>query len=250
MPFPLYLSVGFGLVVLATAVLFWWVLRRSAVPSTVRNAGKVLIALFVWVDIQAALSLFGVYSGDMHHLPPKLVLFGIGPALLALLVLLATRKGRAFMDSIPLAQLTYLHTLRLPVELVLYGLALHKTIPDVMTFEGHNVDILAGITAPFVAYWAATAVKPNRGFLLFWNIVCLGLLLNIVVHAFLSAPTPLQRFGFGQPNVAIFYFPISMLPTFVVPMVLFAHVVAIRQLLKPRENAGLDYTQPIPTSEF
>lgn len=68
--------------------------------------------------------------------------------------------------------------------------------------------------------------------LLVWNIICLSLLLNVVVNALLSVPSPVQRFAFEQPNVAIWYFPFVWLPGCVVPLVLLAHVAAIRQLLK------------------
>jgi hypothetical protein len=68
--------------------------------------------------------------------------------------------------------------------------------------------------------------------ILIWNFICLGLLVNIVVNALLSAPSPLQKFAFDQPNIAILYFPYSWLPTFVVPLVLFAHLASIQQLLK------------------
>jgi hypothetical protein len=101
-----------------------------------------------------------------------------------------------------------------------------------MTFEGRNFDILAGITAPFVAYVGITKGKLNKSVLLIWNILCLGLLLNIVINALLSAPSPIQQFAFDQPNVAILNFPYSWLPTCIVPIVLFAHLAAIRQLTR------------------
>lgn len=64
------------------------------------------------------------------------------------------------------------------------------------------------------------------------NIICLGLLFNIIVNALFSAPSPIQKFAFEQPNIAILYFPFSLLPTFIVPIVLLGHLVSIRQLLK------------------
>jgi hypothetical protein len=103
-----------------------------------------------------------------------------------------------------------------------------------MTFEGRNFDILAGITAPIIAYFSLKKVKLSRNVVLVWNIICLGLLINIVVNGFLSAPSPLQQLAFDQPNIAILNFPFSWLPTFIVPLVLFGHLVSIRQLLKPK----------------
>lgn len=101
-----------------------------------------------------------------------------------------------------------------------------------MTFEGRNYDILAGITAPFIAYFGFTQRKISRQLIVAWNFIALALLLNIIVNALLSAPTPLQKFAFDQPNIAIVNFPFSWLPTFIVPMVLFVHLASIRQLLQ------------------
>jgi hypothetical protein len=67
--------------------------------------------------------------------------------------------------------------------------------------------------------------------LLLWNFICLGLLINIVVNAVLSAPSVFQQFAFGQPNTAILYFPFVWLPCCVVPLVLLAHLTSIRKLL-------------------
>lgn len=130
--------------------------------------------------------------------------------------------------------LTYVHLIRIPVELVLYGLFINAAITELMSFEGRNFDILAGMTAPFVGYFGISRSKMGKISLLAWNFVCLGLLLNIVINALLSAPSPFQQFGFDQPNVAILNFPVSWLPAFIVPLVLFPHLAVIRKLIKHR----------------
>jgi hypothetical protein len=99
-----------------------------------------------------------------------------------------------------------------------------------MTFDGSNFDILAGLTAPLVYYQAFVRKKLTQRMLLLWNIACLGLLINIVLTAILAAPTPFQQTAFDQPNIAISYFPFIWLPSVVVPIVLIAHLVAIRRL--------------------
>ncbi|MFD2555125.1 hypothetical protein [Sphingobacterium tabacisoli] len=135
------------------------------------------------------------------------------------------------MNGLSIIKITYLNIVRIPVELVLFWLFLNGAIPELMTFEGRNFDIIAGITAPIVAYFGLVKGKVNRKIILGWNFVCLGLLMNIVIHAFLSAPSPVQKIAFEQPNIAILNFPFSWLPTFIVPVVLFGHLVSIRQLL-------------------
>ena len=164
------------------------------------------------------------------------MLIGILPTILTIILLFATSKGRQFIDSLPLKNLTYLNIVRIPVEIVLFWLFLNMAIPELMTFEGRNFDILAGITAPIVAYFGLTKTKLNRQTILIWNFICLGLLINIVVNALFSAPSPIQKFAFEQPNIAILNFPFSWLPTFIVPIVLFGHLTSIRQLIRQKMN--------------
>ncbi|HPI55309.1 MAG TPA: hypothetical protein PLU10_11500, partial [Chitinophagaceae bacterium] len=190
------------------------------------------LGLILWLCIQAFLSFKHVYSGSINSLPPKIVLFGVLPNIIFIALLFFTKSGRHFIDGLPIKNLTYLHSIRIPVEIVLWYLFLNKTIPEEMTFDGRNFDILAGLTAPLIAYAGFSNLKLNKAVILIWNFICLGLLINIGVIGFLSAPTPFQKFGFEQPNIALLYFPFSWLISFIVPMVLFAHLVSIKQLIK------------------
>lgn len=112
-----------------------------------------------------------------------------------------------------------------------------------MTFEGRNFDILAGISALLVYYFAfkknentSNISQKAKLVLIIWNLVSLCFLLNIVVLAILSAKTPFQQVGFEQPNVAVTYFPFNWLPSVVVPLVLFSHLAALRQIFFQSTN--------------
>ena len=168
---------------------------------------------------------------DISEKPAKFLL-GAPPTLLCIIVLFLSKKGRKWMSGLNLKTLTLLHTVRVPVEIVLYWLFLYEKVPELMTFEGRNFDILAGLTAPFVYYFGFVKKKLGRNVILIWNCIGLMLLLNIVTNAILSAPLPFQQFAFEQPNIAIFYLPFIWLPTFVVPIVLFSHLVAIQWFSK------------------
>jgi hypothetical protein len=177
---------------------------------------------------QTVLTLNDFYSKTTQ---PRFLLL-VAPAAIAIIALFSTSKGRSFLDQMNLPDLTILHTIRIPVELVLYYLFVVKAIPEIMTFEGRNLDIIAGITAPIVYYFGFKSNKIPAWGLIFWNILCIGLLINIIVIAILSTKTPFQQFGFDQPNIAVTYFPFSWLPSVVVPLVLLSHLVSIRQLIK------------------
>lgn len=229
---PTYVSLTFGLTTFATLQLFIWAIRNSNSERIRRKATPIFIGLTLWLTIQAVLTFKNVYNADTNSFPPKIMLIGILPTILTIILLFATSKGRQFIDSLPLKNLTYLNIVRIPVEIVLLWLFLNKAIPELMTFEGRNFDIIAGITAPFIAYFGLTKNNVNRQVILIWNFICLGLLINIVVNALFSVPSPIQKFAFDQPNIAILNFPFSWLPTFIVPIVLFGHLTSIRQLLK------------------
>ena len=229
---PIYITLSFTLTTVATWLLFIWAIKNSNSEFTRKKAIPISIFLIIWLAIQGTLTFKNIYAFDVNTFPPKILLFGLLPTMLIILFLFITKNGKLFIDSLPLKNLTYLNMIRIPVEVILLWLFLNKAIPEIMTFEGRNFDIIAGITAPFVAYLGFSKKIISRKTILVWNIICLGLLINIVVIALLSSETPIQKFGFNQPNIAIANFPFSWLATFIVPIVIFGHLVSIRQLLK------------------
>lgn len=232
---PVYISLIFGLTTVVTLILFIRAMKNSNYERK-HISVKILAGLVLWLMLQAILTKNNVYSSDINSFPPKILLFGILPPILSIVIIFITKRGRQFMDNFLLKNITYLNMVRIPVEMVLYWLFLNELVPGLMTFEGRNFDIIAGITAPIIAYFGFQKGKINRKIILLWNFIGLGLLLNIVVNAFLSAPSPIQQFAFEQPNIAILHFPFSWLPTFIVPVILLGHLVSIRQLLNRIEK--------------
>ncbi len=227
---PIYISITFGLTTLATLLLLYWSVKNSAADKAKQLATKIFIGGIIWLSIQSAFAINNVYNSNTDSLPPKIVAFGLLPIFLLIGLLFITKKGKQFIDSLPLVNITYIHIVRIPVEIVLFWLFINKTVPELMTFEGRNFDILSGISAPLIAYFGITKGKINKKIILIWNFICLGLLFNIVIHAILSSPFPFQQLAFDQPNIAVLNFPFVWLPTFIVPVVLFSHLVSIRQL--------------------
>ena len=164
-------------------------------------------------------------------MPPRLML-AIMPPMLGILLLFLTKKGGNYIDGMDIKLLTALHIVRIPVELVLFWLFIYKAVPQLMTFEGRNFDILSGITAPFIYYFGFIKKMLSTQILVIWNFACLILLFNIVIHAIFSAPFPFQALAFDQPNVGVLYFPFVWLPCCAVPLVLLSHLATLRQLIK------------------
>lgn len=229
---PIYISLTFGITTVATLIVFIWTIKNSKHGLIRKKTIPICIILIIWLIIQGTLSLKDSYTFDVTIFPPKILLFGLLPTIVMIVFLFVFKKGRVFIDSLPIKNLTYLNTVRIPVEIVLLWLFLNGSVPEIMTFEGRNFDIIAGVTAPLAAYYCFTRKVISRKAILVWNIICLGLLINIIAIALLSSSSPIQKFGFDQPNIAISNFPFSWLPTFIVPIVIFGHLVSIRQLLK------------------
>lgn len=218
---PIHINAVFGI----TTFLTVWLFYKAA-----NNSKTFLVITIVWLAIQSVISVSGFYVVTSAT-PPRFPLL-IVPPLLSIILLFITARGRKFLDSLDAKTMTILHTIRIPVEIVLLWLSMYQMVPKLMTFEGRNFDIISGVTAPLIFYFGYVKPVLRRKVLLTWNIVCLGLLINIVVNAALSVPTPFQKFAFDQPNIGILHFPIVWLPCCVVPIVLLSHLATIRQLLR------------------
>lgn len=217
---PLYISIIFILTTFITIFIFYKATNKSK-PA--------LAVILIWLAVQSLLSLCGFYKVT-DSTPPHFVLL-VAPPVLFIVILFLTNAGRIFIDGLNLRLLTLLHTIRIAVELLLFFLFLHKVVPEIMTYEGKNFDIISGLTAPFIFYLVFIKKSVNYKWLLLWNFICLGLLINIVVIAVGSAPFPFQQLAFEQPDIAILYFPFTWLPCCIVPLVLFSHLAAIRQII-------------------
>jgi hypothetical protein len=216
----IFLSVAF----VAITILAVWQFYRAT-----NGSRPFLILVVVWMTIQFLLGRSGFYS-KQHAVPSRAMLLILPPQLFTIIFFLVTFR-KNFMGRWNAGQLTLLHTIRLPVELVLYGLFLAKVIPEIMTFRGSNYDIIAGLSAPFIYYFGFAKHRLSGKMMIVWNILSLGLLTNIVVIVILSSKTPFQRFGFDRPNIAIGHFPFFWLPGVVVPIVLISHLATLKQLI-------------------
>jgi len=223
---PGYISIAFILTTFLTVSFIFYAIRQTA--SEALPAKFLLFLIPFWLIFQAVLASSGFYL-KTDAFPPRIFLFAVLPAIL-LIISLFIFYSKSVVSTLSLKTLTLLSIIRIPVEIILFWLYENGQIPQVMTFEGRNFDILSGITAPIVAWLAFRNGKTNRILLIIWNIFALFLLFNIVITAFLSVPSPIQQLAFEQPNRAVLYFPFIWLPAVVVPIVLFSHLASLWQI--------------------
>ena len=173
---PAYVSPRFIATTFLTVGFLFYAIKRTTAETL--PGRSVLFLTPFWMIFVGIIAIGGFYQVT-ETLPPRIFAFGALPAILLgvlLVVLFPT-----FTNSLPLTVLTLLHVIRLPIELVLYWLAHSGSIPQLMTFEGSNFDILSGITAPLVYLVAFRGGRTNRPLLIIWNIAALLLLITYFV---------------------------------------------------------------------
>ncbi|PIB30494.1 hypothetical protein BFP77_04400 [Maribacter sp. 4U21] len=217
---PKWISVLFIATVLLTIAFFHY---ANGKPK------NLTISIIIWSVIQSILAYIGFYKVT-DSIPPRFGLVLLPAALIIFYGLLPKQQKWVFEKGNTTIS-TFSHVVRLPVELVLYALFTHKMVPELMTFEGRNYDILMGITAPIMG-WLLLKKKVNKPILLGWNFTGLLLVLFILFNGILSAELPFQQFGFDQPNRGVMYFPFILLPATIVPIVIWTHVSDIIKLRK------------------
>lgn len=197
---------------------------------------SILLGLLVWCVAQSILAFAGFYQ-NTDASPPRFLLILLPTTILMLAGLLPTFREGLLKDRNRTLS-TFLHTVRIPVEIVLLYLFVHQMVPQLMTFEGRNFDIIAGLTAPVMGLLVLRK-RAGNSLLLAWNFLSLGLVCFILLNGILSSELPFQQFGFEQPNRAVLYFPFVLLPTVIVPIVIYTHVTDIILLLRERKAAKL-----------
>jgi hypothetical protein len=220
-PGPLSLVIFFLCIVAGTAVL----LASQSKPLGIGLAG--------WLPVTGIAGWFGLVR-DFDRVPPPM--FGLLLSSVVLAVVAAySRIGSRLLARAGIAWLIGLQAFRILVEVFLdWG---HRVglVPVQMTFEGRNWDIVSGVSAAGVA-WLASRNQAPRWLILVWNLLGAALLLNIVVIAILSMPTPLRRFHNEPANTFIAYFPYIWLPAFLVQLALFGHLLVFRWLRQAQNN--------------
>jgi hypothetical protein len=231
------IAVGLLFVATVVAMLFlvlWGAARaaRRVGPGAMRGVRLSGLALAGWLGLTAALADRGFFE-DFYSLPPHMLL-AIGPPLLVLLALTFAGRLDALLAALPRSWPVGAQAFRIVVEIVLWRLAVAGTAPEIMTFTGRNVDILVGLSAPVVAYFCFVRRAWPERVAVWWNVAGIVILLNVVVHAQLSAPTRFRLFETEPPTTFIGDLPYIWLPAFLVPLAWLLHAVSLRQLRAPR----------------
>ncbi len=147
-------------------VAFWalfFALLGAVVAFLTRPApSRVPLAILVgWLVYTGLLSWSG-WLARVDVRPPAFLF--VAPGIVAWVVFAARSKGaKALAQQAPLAALIAVQVFRFPLELLLHALWKARLLPQMMTYEGANFDIVMGLSAPIVgylssgSYWSSTS---------------------------------------------------------------------------------------------
>jgi hypothetical protein len=217
-----------------TATLFQALVAVVAVlvARQLRRAGWSTPAVLGFLVLYLAIPALLVRAGVLDRYDPL-----PAPALLVVLVLTLTTvgitlgpPGARIAASAALGWVVAFQAFRIVVEWILHRLYVEGVVPVQMTYAGRNFDIVTGITGLALGVWLLSGRAAPRGVVLAWNLLGLGLLINIVTIAVLSTPVSFRAFSEGPANLLPSTLPWVWLPSLLVQTALGSHLLVLRML--------------------
>jgi hypothetical protein len=203
-----------------------------------------LIAILIgsWFAISISASALLIFKGGSPTsiLPP----LPIGLAVVTPIVLFglwfAVSPGfRDFALALDPRILTLLQTWRIGgftfVVLYFYGI-----LPGVFALPAGLGDMAIGATAPLAAIYIADFAHRRR--FIVWQILGVFDLLLAVTLGVLASASPIGVLASGLTTDAMSVLPLSMIPTFAVPLLLILHFICIAQAMQWRHRSMVEGT--------
>jgi hypothetical protein len=196
--------------------------RATALATTL----SVLVAWFLlalWLGVRGA---FGGTGG-----PP----IGLALALLVPMAVFAldTRLGGPLFEGLrrfDLAGLIALQTYRVGGAFFMVAW-MGGNLPGAFALPAGLGDIFIGATAPLVAAAVAARRPGHRALAIGWNVLGLADLVNALFQGISHSPPPYGFLAGSLTTAAVTRYPLSLIPTFGVPLALILHVLALRRAI-------------------
>jgi len=199
----------------------WNALRKRSVLL------KYTLIILVWIISLFVLAEKGFFANTTSF-PPRIIISMLIPAT-TIILFSFSGMGVQVLKAVPAHFFILMQSFRIVVEFLIWYTYIDAKLPVQMTFEGKNADIFSGILALPVGYYVWKYKKNASAWILIYNLIGLGLLLNILIVAILSLPTPFRYFTNEPSNIIISTFPYILLPGLLVPIAIAMHVFSLRK---------------------
>jgi hypothetical protein len=192
------------------------------------------MVLGVWFLIALAAGATGLFEAAPSRPPLAVPVAVAGPPLLFALVYRVSRAFRDFVLGIDLRLLTAIQSWRV-LGVMFLALYAFDLLPGLFAWPAGVGDLAVGLAAPFVLLAMLRGAPTWRRQVAWLNIAGLVDFVVAVGTGVLTSSTSLGLLAEGAPRASLGALPLSLVPTFAVPLWIIFHVISLLQL---RSTAG------------
>ena len=191
----------------------------------------------IWFVLSLGASALHLYQNAPGQPPVVFGLAALGPIVAFILWFALSPSFRAFAMSLDVRVLTQVQTLRI-IGYVFLVLAAYGILPKGFALSAGWGDIAVGATAALAAL--KLAIPERRMGFIAWQILGITDLVSAVTLGTLAQVLDPHGISTGPMTVL----PVSLIPTFGVPLFLILHLICIAQALRWRAHSIEPAAQP------
>ena len=175
-----------------------------------------------WFILSLAASALGAFKNDSDSLALSVAVAAVTPMVLFFVWFAASPGFREFLLDLSPRTLTLAQTWRVNGFIFLV-LSAYGALPKLFALPAGLGDMAIGITAPWIA--TRFAKPDHKGGFILWQILGIADLVSAV-----TLGTTARLIDAGGPGMGpMTVLPLSLIPTFFVPLLLIFHVICIAQ---------------------
>lgn len=197
-----------------------------------KSYGKLTAGLIaVWFIFVFSASALHLFKNDSNRVELAVALAALTPIFLFSLWFATSEKFWQFALSLNPRTLTFVQSWRI-LGFVFVVLQAYGVLPPIFALPAGYGDMAIGATASLVAWKLAN--PSHRNSFILWQVLGIA---DLVVAVGLGTTARLLS-PYGTSMVAMTVLPLSLVPTFIVPLLLILHVICIAQARAWKGSSG------------
>lgn len=230
---PLWVSILFLVCILIPIYLIALVVKRGVHQPFFKENSKVkkwptfvLIFYTTYYLYVTLMSFTGIFQ--VNSLPPRILLFTAIPLVLFYFIIVFRKKiFWEILDNVRLSDLIRIHIFRLVGIFFIIGWW-YGILPKSFAFLGGIGDIIAAISAIFVAILVDKRVKNYQKIAHVWNIIGFCDIVSVILSALYITKEAIENNSQGILEMT--KFPFSLIPAFAPATIIFLHICIFKKL--------------------
>jgi hypothetical protein len=199
----------------------------SSPLSPARLLTPAAVIMLVWLAVALAAGAAGVFDTGAGVPPGTLGVAAVVPPLVVVGLLTWSTRFRDWARALDLRLLTMLQTWRV-AGFAFVALSAQGALPPGFAMPAGLGDIAVGMTAPFVAVFVIGGGRWARRTFYGWTFFGIADLLTAVTLGVLHSDSPIGLLAGAGPDTEMMgMLPMSLIPTFGVPLTLALHAISL-----------------------